>query len=180
MIHESDKATILNSSFDASGIKFHDRSTTLQTLTTDREISYAEDGTASIHYDGEILPLEAALKRFAYDNRAHVDGRTLPKEGVGTARPGTLSKAAMTLQEKIAFIKEHGADAFSRIASKSYDTQPVDTRQDWMRLSRTEKVRRLAADPDAFTKLPNATSDQPKGGYINHAALEREKAIKGK
>jgi len=178
---QQEQAQKLNEAFDQTGVKFHDRAATLQAITADgREVAYDADGTVRIHYDGEQLSLKDALTRFAYDNRQHVDARTLPKEGAGTARPGTLAKSDMTLAQKTAYINQHGAEAFSKIPSKNFDTQPVVSRQDWMRLSRAEKVRRLGADPDAFIKLPNATSDQLKGSFINHTALEREKKIRGR
>jgi hypothetical protein len=187
MIHESDKAQILNAQFDATNIKFRDRSTALQALLAGGcEVIYTEDGSAQVHYDGERLGLRDALTRLAFDQRDLVDGRTLPREGT-TGRQGTLSKADMTLQEKIAYVRDHGADAFARIPSVNFDTKPVTTREDFYRLSRAEKVRRIAADPNILAKLPSAPKVSvveqletvAPGVRINRAGLEKQKAIRG-
>jgi hypothetical protein len=174
LIHESDKAAIMHQHFDATGVRFHDRATTLAELKKDgREITFDADGTPSVTYDSEPLQLKDALLRFAYDRRDLVDGRTLPREGVGSTRPGTLSKADMTLPEKLAFIRDRGADAFAKLPSQNFDTKPLMYREDFYKLSRTEKVRRIALDPDIISKLPSA----PKVDAMA-AALEREKATR--
>jgi hypothetical protein len=189
MIHDTDKAVILNAQFDATNIKFHDRAAAIASLTADgREVIYPEDGSAQVHYDGERLGLREALTRLAFDQRDLVDGRTLPREGAGTARPGTLSKSDMTMQEKLEYIKTNGADAYARIPSQNHDSKPLETQADWYKLSRKERVRRTAADPQVFTKLPPAPREASPvtkleqiapGTKINRSALEREKAIRG-
>lgn len=189
MIHESDKAAIINAAFDATGVRFNDRSTALQSLLADgREITYAEDCSASVAYDGETLPLEEALSRFAFDNRQHVDARTLPREGVGTARPGILSKADFPdIQSRVKFIQENGARAWENLPYQNFDSKPVTTRDDWYKLSRQERVRRIEQGGiNAFTKLPAAPKVDPvsrmesvAGAKINRQLLDKERKIRG-
>lgn len=188
---QHEQAQKLNEAFDQTGVRFHDRPTALQALTADgREISYDDNGNPSVAYDGEVLPLKDALSRFAFDNRQHVDARTLPREGVGTARPGTLSKADFpTVADRVALIRERGIEFWENLPAQNHDTKPVETREDFYRLSRAEKVRRIAADPDILTKLPSAPraaspvtqmEQVAPGTKVNRAGLEREKAIRGR
>lgn len=174
-----DEAQKLNAAFDATGIKFNDRAQALASFKEGREIVYDESGEPCTRYDSEYLPLSDALTRFAYDRRDLVDGRTLPRQGAGSARPGTLSKADFTdVKSKVEFIREHGEDAYARLPLTGVGTSEVKTRQDFMKLPREEKVRRYAADPECFNKLPSAPTDQIKGSFINHAAIAKQQAIR--
>jgi len=190
MIHESEQAAVLNAAFDSTNIKFYDRSVALAALKADgREVVFTDDGTARIHYDGEQLDLADALTRLGFDRRELIDGRTLPREGAGTARQGTLSKADFPdVQSRVKFIRENGAEAWEKLPTVNHDTKPVTTREDWYKLSRAEKVRRIASDPHAFSKLPAAPSaanpvtkleQVAPGTQVNRAALEHEKKIRG-
>lgn len=149
MIHDSNQAPIINAQFDATNIKFHDRAAALAVLKADgREVIFTEDGTASIHYDGEVLPMKDALTRLAFDRRELVDGRTLPKEGAGTARPGTLSKADFPdVQSRVKFIREHGVEAWERLQTVNHDSKPVEYREDFHKLSPASQTAQLHEFP---------------------------------
>lgn len=144
-----DEAKALNTAFDATGITFHNRAESLAAFKESREIVYDDDG-----YDSEPLLLADALARFAYDNRQYVDARTLPREGVGASRPGTLSKSDLDLKGKLEFIKTHGGAAYEALPLKSQPTREVKTREDWYRLPRAERVRLTGKDPDFLANYP--------------------------
>lgn len=171
-------AELLNQAFDASTLTFKDRAGSLAAFKADHDIvANDEDGQLYARYDGEVLPLDEALLRFGLDNRPHIDGRSAPRTGTG-GRNVELTKSEMTTREKVAYIAQNGADAFEKLATKPVETTEVKTRQDFMKLSRQERVRRYAENPNAFVDLPNAVSDQPKGSFINREALAKQQAIR--
>lgn len=176
MIDEGKKLTEV---FDATGVRFYDRATVLAAFKENHEIHYDEAGEPTTFFDGEHVPLKDALTRYAYDAPDGVcDRRTLPREGSGGGRRGTASKADFDLAGKVAFIKEHGISQWEQMPSKNADSQEVRTKADWYRLSRTEKVRRTAANPNAFSDLPNAPqTGRVNGALINEAGLEKHKAV---
>jgi hypothetical protein len=179
-----DEGKVLTEAFDASGIKFNDRSVALAELKKDgREIAYDDDGKPHVHYDSEILPLSDALIRFGYDRRDLCDGRTLPRTGAGTARPGLMSKADLPdFKAKVAFIREHGEEAYARLPLTGVATSEVLTKSDWYKLNRKEKCRRLDADPDAFNRLPSGPPTIPGAlvnrSYVNQPKLDALKKIR--
>ncbi len=148
-----------------------------------REILFGEDNMPYSKYDGEILPLSDAILRWSMDERNAnvVDLRSLPRTGA-PGRPGIASKADLkTLSQKVAFIAEHGEDAFSRLPLTSGLTKEVETRADWFKLSRAEKVRRTALDPDAFEKLPPAPlPGRHNQSFANTAALDKIADLRSK
>jgi hypothetical protein len=185
-----DHATILNTAFDATGVKFHDRAAALAELKKDgREITFNEDGTASFPYDSETLPLADALLRFGYDRRDLVDARTLPREGAGAARPGLLSKADFaTTADRVKFINKRGLLAYEKLPSSGVGSNEVKTKSDWLKLPLAERVRRTTADPDAFSKLADAPPTVASAGMtrigiggtnkVSHAGLEKARRIR--
>jgi hypothetical protein len=172
-------ANAINQAFDATGVTFHDRAAALAAFKEGREVVF-EDGQPFALYDREFLPLGDALKRFAYDQRQHVDARTLPRTGVGTSRPGIASKADFpTVAEKIAFVNLHGADAWEKLPLTGIGSKEVVTVADFRRLPLAEKTRLINADPDYLYKLkPSPGLPQPGQARINHEAIERQKAIR--
>ncbi len=93
----------------------------------------------------------------------------------------------MTLTDKVTFITEHGEEAFARLPLTGVGTSEVKTKSDWYLLPREEKVRRLAADPDAINRLPNAAKVDPVeskmtvlqgGSKVNYTALEKQRRIR--
>lgn len=184
---QGEQGQILTAAFDACPIRFHDRADTLAAIKADgREVHY-EGGKAYITYDSEILPLEDALTRFGYDRRELCDGRTIPRTGVSSSRPGLASKADYaTAGDKAKFISQFGLSAWEDLPLAGVTSSEVTTKADWFKLSVKEKVRRLAADPDAFSKLPEAPQEQKTsvdgmrrsaGAKFNDAGLERLKRI---
>jgi hypothetical protein len=175
------EARKINEAFDRTGINFHSRPDALAALKTDgREIVFNEDdGEPYVHYDSEFLKLDQALTRLALDQRSLADGRSLPR-GASTARPNTLSRAEMTIAEKVAYVNEHGEEAFLKLPSRPTTTSEVKTTEDFRRLPRAEKVRRINEDPDAIRKLAPPPTARANGTFINHEALARQKAITGK
>lgn len=179
-----DEATALNAAFDATGVKFHDRAAALAAFKENHHIEYNEVGTPMTFFDGEHIELRDALTRYGYDSPDGVcDRRTLPREGSGGGRRGTLSRADFTTSaEKSKFIAEHGITAWEKLPSKNTDGQEVVTKQDWYRLSRAEKVRRTEADPNAFAKLPNGTpsivGSRANGVFINRSAIDKHLAAR--
>jgi hypothetical protein len=150
-----------------------------------REITFDDDGVPHVIYDKEIVTLADGLTRWAYDNRDPelFDGRSLPRSGAGGGRVGTLSKSDFTLAEKIAFIKEHGGEAYERLPLKSGGaTTEVRSKAEYYRLPRQEKMRLLAKDPGYFERLPNTPAEalggKVNGTFINRAALEKHKAVR--
>lgn len=183
-----DEGLKLSQAFDATEIKFHNRSEALAAFKEGREIEYDESGEPQTTYDGERLPLKDALTRFAYDAPdGVVDRRTLPREGAGGGRKGTLSKSDLDLQGKIAFINQFGGEAYERLPSTGVGSSAeVRTKQDALKLPVKERVRRYAADADWFAKLadgPAATvagMTSAGGAKINVVALDKQRRIRGK
>jgi hypothetical protein len=175
-----DEAIKLNESFDKAGLTFHSRADALGEFRQGREITFDQDGEPSVTYDGENLPLSAALLRFGYDRRDLIDGRSLPRNGAGKARPGLASKSDLkTFKEKAEFIKQFGGAAYEALPLVGVQSSEVKTRQDWMKLPRQEKVRRLAADPEAFNKLPNAApTGRVNGSLINQTGIDKHRAAR--
>ena len=120
----------LTAAFDATNISFHNRAETLAALrATGAEVAYDDAGTPHCRYDSEYLTLTEALVRLALDQRSLADGRSLPR-GASTARPNTLSRAEMTIAEKVAYVNTHGEEAFLKLPSKAVATSAVKTTSD--------------------------------------------------
>jgi hypothetical protein len=182
MIDETSAAAALNGSFDRSRITFHSRSETLAALkATGSEITYDELGKPWTRYEHEYLELESALIRFGLDQPQLADGRTLPRHGA-PGRMGTMSKDQLkTIADKVAWINEHGEDAFARLPLTPPVSREVRTQEDWFALPPSERARRWEEDPGAFERLPRA----PKQGNANTGVtyrtnLEKELATRGK
>jgi hypothetical protein len=176
----------LTSSFDATGIRFHDRAEALAKFRENHIIEHTNEG-AFTTYDGERVDLATGLTRWAYDHREVCDARTLPREGAGAARPGIDNKTNYPdAASKAKYIRDNGFDAWERLPVIGPTSNEVLTKQDWYKLPRAEKVRRLTADAQAFEKLPNAPPGQRPvdemvirgGAKINVAALERQRKIR--
>jgi hypothetical protein len=177
----TDRAEILIAAFDATKITFKDRAATLEAITNDREISYDEAGNPSVFYDGQTLPLADALTRYAFDATDSVcDRRTLPREGAGGGRKGTLSKADLPdYKSRAAFIAENGLSAYERLPLRPPASGELKYREDYFALPRGEKVRLTNLHgADFATTLPRRPTGQPLGSFINAAALERQKQIR--
>jgi hypothetical protein len=139
-----------------------------------------EDGEAYVVYDGSRIGLAHALERYAFDAApGEVDRRTLPRSGT-IGRRGTLARSEMTLQEKVAFIRENGEEAFAAIPTHPPTSTEIVTREQFRRLSVTEKSRMITAAPDIMSKLAPAPSPRPHGCYINHEAMAKHLATRGK
>jgi hypothetical protein len=165
--------------FHKTGIKYTgtDAEVLEKFKATGREI-FVEDGIAFTNYDSEILKVEEALLRHAFDApQGEVDRRTLPR-GASTARPNVRSRAEMTTREKVDYVNEHGEEAFLKLPSKPVTSSEVKTTEDFRRLPRAEKVRRINEDPDAIRKLAPAPTLRQNGTYINHEAIARQRAIR--
>jgi len=161
-------------------VKFHNSAEALAALKEGRE-SVEEDGQLFTRYDGAAkVPLANALLRFGYDRRELVDGRSLPRAGVGTSRPGLASKADYPdTASKLKAIAEHGADWWEKLPLTGVATSEVKTHADWYKLPIAERVRRTAADPDAFSKLaPSPGQTMPGLARVNQAALDKIVAIR--
>lgn len=176
----TDRADTLIASFDATNIKFNDRSAALEAITEGREITYDEAGNPSIVYDGQTLPLSDALTRFAFDRRDLVDGRTLPKQGAGGGRVGTLSKADLVdYKAKAAFIAENGGDAYERLPLKPPASTELKYREAYYALSRSEKVKLIEKHGANFAAtLPKRPTGQPLGTFIANDKLAELKKIR--
>lgn len=179
---EIDEPKALHAAFDETKIVFHDRAAALAKFKEGREIIFGDDGQPYSTYDGETsVRLADALTRWALDTRdpALFDGRSLPRHGAN-GRPGIISKADFdTVASRVAYITEFGEDSWARLPLKGIATSEILTKQSWMKLPLSEKVRRTAADPDAFSKLPDKPTDQIRGSFIHHAAIAREKLKRG-
>jgi hypothetical protein len=160
----------LNKAFDITGLIWNDRAKALAAFKeTGTEITYddGEEGEARAGYDGERnILLSEALKRFAYDKREHIDGRSLPRAGVGAARPGTASKADFTtIKEKVDFINLHGGETYERLVTHTpMQSSAVVTQRDFDLLPRSEKVRRISEDETCRAKLPRGVAPTPNEG----------------
>ncbi len=153
LVTQDPEVAALTAAFDTSGLIFHDRPATLAAFRADREIVY-EDGAPYALYDGVVAPLSEQLAKFGADNRTFIDGRSLPRHGVDASRPGDLSKADFkTVTEKVAFITEHGGDAFERLPTQKRDTSELKTFTQWLKLPITERVRLTNLDPNIIGKL---------------------------
>lgn len=169
---ETQMAAALNAAFDASKLTFHNRAEALAAFKADREI-VVENGQLFALYDGCTQPLGDAFAKFGADNRGLIDGRSLPRTGVDAARPGPLSKADLkTVAEKVAFIAEHGSEAFEQLPLQPVHTGEVKTFEDWMKLPTAEKVRLTALDPHIVRKLRPSPSARQHGTFIKPGLAE--------
>jgi hypothetical protein len=174
------EAKKINEAFDASKIAFHNRAEALAALrATGAEVAFDEQGNPHCRYDSEYLTLTEALTRLALDQKGLADGRSLPR-GASIARPNALSRAEMTTAEKVAYVNEHGEEAFLKLPSRPVATTETKTTEDFRRLALAEKVRRINADPAAIYKLAPGPTARTNGTYINVEALARHKAVTGK
>jgi hypothetical protein len=174
------EARALNEAFDQTGVKFHNRAEALAAFKENREI-VSEDGKLFARYDGELQPLSSCLLKFGWDNRQHVDGRSLPRTGAGLSRPGIDCKQNYkTTREKLDYIAANGADAWEKLPLSGPVSNELKTQSDWYKLPRAERVRLTALDPDAFSKLAPAPNPRPTGAFIDHDAIARHKATMGK
>jgi hypothetical protein len=179
-LHLGEEARKINAAFDETNISFHSRPEALAALrATGAEVTYDDAGVPHCRYDSEYLTLTEALTRLAMDQRSLADGRSLPR-GPSTARPNTLSRAEMTTREKVDYVNLHGEEAFLKLPSKPTATSEVRTTDDFRRLTRAEKVRRINEDPLAIYKLAPARTARVNGALIDHAAIARQKATTGK
>jgi len=176
-----DQPAKLHEAFEGTGITWNNRAEALADFRQGREIVY-EDGEPQVRYDGEFLHLKDALLRFGYDRRDLIDGRSLPKTGIGTARSGQASKADFeTLASKVAYIREFGEDSWAKLPMKApTGNGEVLTQEDFAALPRAEKVRRIRLDPDCNAKLPrSAVGRSAQQGITHHEALAKHVASRG-
>ena len=172
---ESEKATALNESFDATGISFHSRPEALSAFREGREVTYT-DGVAHSVYDGVQMTLSDCLSRFAFDRKELVDGRTLPREGVGTSRPGIASRADLkTVSDRVAYVNAFGAEAFEKLPLQTVDSTELRTFDDWMKLPLAEKVKLTQLDNDIVSKLARTPSSRPNGVWSKPGVLDELK-----
>jgi len=180
---ENEQAVAINLSFDATGISFHSRPDTLAAFkATGSEIVYDEISEPFTKYDGEgLLPLKDALERFAMDDRSLSDNRTLPRNGVAARPGGTDSKASYTTTaEKVAYIGRYGLASWEALPSAPIFSSEVKTQEDFFKLSRAEKSRRLLIDADACNRLPHAGQERtPQKGRTYTAALKKHIKSRG-
>jgi hypothetical protein len=159
-----DEPAKLNEAFDQTGITFHSRPVALAALkATGSEVVYDDAGEPFTRYDSEYLSLSDALTRLAFDQReTRVDGRTLPRNGAGSARPGIASKSDFTtVKERSDFITKNGFDAYERLPLTAIDSSEIRTQADFLKLPSKERSRRYGIDPDCFAKLPKAEAPHP-------------------
>jgi hypothetical protein len=184
MNQQNNEATAIHAAFDTTGVRFHDRAAALAEFKVGREIIFDDDGNPHTYYDGgEALSLDQGLLRFAYDRRDLCDQRTLPRAGVGAARPGLESKSDYPdVKSKLSFIEARGLDAWSKLPLTGVSPKgEILTQEDFRRLPLAEKVARTNADPLVFSKLPKAPKgESPLTGKTHHAALAKEMKTRGK
>lgn len=172
------EARAIHQAFDETGIQFRDRVAAIAALrATGAEIAYDEAGIPHCRYDHEFLKLSDALVRLAIDDRSQADNRTLPR-GANTARPNLLSRSEMTTKEKVEYVNQFGESEFLKLPSRPVTTAPVITTEDFRRLSRAEKVRRINEDPDAIYKLKQTPTAVTNGVFVNHEALAKIASIR--
>ena len=173
------EAQRIHSSFDQTGISFHDRADALAAFG--RPVTFNDHtGDPEAFYDGQDLPLSECLKRFAYDRQDLVDRRTLPREGMGTTRAAQLSKSSFsTTAEKTAYIREHGVDAWESLPLKPPVSTEVRTKQDFWKLPVEEKSRRIRENPNYVETLPNAPPQVQTGfAKVNYDLLEKQRKLR--
>ena len=172
LITPNAESAALHAAFDASGLIFHDRAAALAAFKEGREVIY-EGGKPHALYGGVVQPLSEALAQFGADNRALIDGRSMPREGV-TGRPGNLSKDDFTtVAEKSAWISEHGGEAYEKLPTHRADTSELRTFEQWVKLPLAEKVRLTKIDNDIISKL-QATKPARQG--VDGATLAEHNA----
>ncbi len=173
------EAKSIHASFDECGITFSDRAEAIAEFG--RAITFdPETGNAEADYDGERLPLSECLKRFAFDRRDLVDGRTLPPNGLGNTRQAPMSKESFNSpSEKVAFINEFGLQAWTALPTKAPASREVVTKEDWRTLSVQEKSRRLRANPRAYDELPSAPKVPSSFAKVNWDLIQKQRVGSG-
>jgi hypothetical protein len=174
---EHEQALAIRADIAATEIKFHDDAPELlaRFKATGREIEFDESGRPMAIYDHQLIPLRDALTRWALDDRTIADRRTLPRKDEGRGRPGMASKADFaTLQDKTAFIRERGVDAYEALPLKAPVTREVKFKEDFFALPVAQKAKLLSDDPSYLNRLPN----RPRGSTlkIDPSKIDRHKS----
>ena len=100
----------------------------------------------------ERVPLSDALRQFALDHETLVDGRSLRHLKTATA---PKAKSDMSMRERMAYIDEHGLDAFEKLPLRSVQTREIRTMADYAALPVATKTKLLAAHgPKWLASLP--------------------------
>jgi hypothetical protein len=173
------EADQINAAIAATKIRFNVSNADALTAFN-REVVFSEAGEPQAIYDGQALPLADALTRWAVDDRTGIaDRRTLPRDPVA-GRPGSLAKSSMSTSEKVAFINEHGSTAFEALPLTNKATSEVTSKADFYKLPLSEKTRLTRENPNFFASLPNTPTGQIRGSYVNHAAIAKAKAARGR
>ena len=145
-----------------------------------RDVTFDDGGVPHTLYDREVLPLVDALTRWAADDVEGVcDRRTLPRSP-GGGRNGIASREDLPdAKSRVAYIDKHGLEAFEALPTKHQPTEELRYRDQFRELPLSEKSRLIRQHGEDFVRnLPARPTGQPRGGYINREALERQKRIR--
>lgn len=179
-LSNEEAVALLSNAFATSGITFPDRSAALSAFKETHVITVGDDGDLETLYSGVRQPLRTALGQWGRtgEGEAHTDRRSLPQS---EKNPGSIrSKSDLkTNKERAEYIARFGGAAYEKLPSKYQPVEETKFRDDYYKLSLSQKAE-LARQGVTADSFPIRPTDQPKGGYINHAALEKQKKIQGR
>jgi hypothetical protein len=124
----------------ASGVKFYDPELTTR-LTADFDVRFADDGTATGVVNGKRVGLDKVYQSIAAKYPTIADGRSTRGLKATADEPTVKSKADLgTMATKMAFIDEHGIEAFEKLPLHSTRMKPIETMADYASLSVAQKT----------------------------------------
>lgn len=171
----------LNAAFDQTQITFNDRAASLAKFRETHEITFDENGDPFAVYDAKLLPLAESFTRFAFDNRDHVDGRSLPRTSESGARSVVDAKSNYpTVAQRVEFIKTFGDQKWAELPMKAPEPVEEIRYQDQFRsLTLAQKSALIAQHgSDYVSMLPHRPDpNRAAGSFINHELIARQKKI---
>jgi hypothetical protein len=184
-LSNTDAAAALNKSFDESGISFKDRASALASFKANHHITVAEDGQLMTSFNGVRQSLASALGLYGRtsEGEEYTDRRSLPKSEQHAG--GVRSRAELTtVAEKNAFISRFGIEKFESLPSRYMPESEVKTKQDFYKLTVSQKSALIRQNPNILSELPSQAEADIHGmtvipgGRVNRPALAKDRATR--
>jgi hypothetical protein len=169
---------LLTAAFDGSGVTFKDKAGALASFKKSHHLIVTDDGIETV-YNGHRQPLHLAWSQWGRtgEGEQFTDRRSLPKD---EQNPGGIrSKADLPdNKSRVDYINRFGGLAYEKLAINHQPIEETKYRDEYYKLSRSQKVELLKKGVDASSFPPRPDPDQIAGGKINRTALERDMATR--
>ena len=185
LLHEEAANKLKESFVKANIFPEKTRAEALAAYRRDHVIVVDDNGELKTSYNGVFQSLSTALSSYGRtsDGEQFTDRRSLPKDEQNQG--GIRSKSDFkSIKERTDFISKFGAAAFENLPSRWMPESEVRTRQDFYKLTVSQKSALIKANPNILHELPSQVEpdvhgmSNVAGARVNVAGLERDRATR--